>query len=308
MTYEGMLLKHGENENCTINARIRGFWFNKTDGNWYCLMSGSSIHKGTRTHAYLAISEDLNFTGDFNNLLYYREEWEEGSWADKGVYPPDLVWLNDRGFGAVKGYANPARPYDFDADLLFTDSPKNISKDSFLNNLDSRDAYFSKTFGLIDAQRSIPVLQNGILWMMVRNGIREQGTKGNIFQMTGYWANETVTISPGYTPLYHYDNLPTKEEFNAMMDITVYVWAHEAQVTVNHIKGEKPTYAKLQIEGTSGDEVIIHFNELTTETVYLHVNKENDVNIITLNDLEAGSEQKLIPDNTGDILFSYIIK
>ena len=307
MTYEGILFIYGENENCTVNSRLQDFWYNKTDDKWYGLISGSSIHKGTRTHVYLAQSEDLNFTGDFgDSLLYCRDEWESGSWTDAGIYPPNVVWLNGRGFGGVKGYANPARPYDFDSDLIFMDSPRDISKKSFLSSLDSKDAYYNSILGFNDTQRSVPVLQDGILWMMVRNGVSWDAV-GYVFQMTGYWANETVTISPGYNPLYHYDNLPTKDEFNSMMDVTVYVWEHEAKVTVNHIQGGRPNYAKLQIQGTSGHEVIIHFNELKTETVYLHIKSDKDVDILTITDVEKGSEQSLIPDINGDILFSYII-
>ncbi len=258
MTLDGILFKYGENENCTINSRLNDFWYNATDQNWYGLVSGSSIFKGTRTHVYLAQSDDLNFTGDFDESpLYYSDQWGNMSWTNSGIYPPNAVWLDGRGFAGVKGYANHIKPYDFDADLIFIESPRDISSDSFFTGLESEDAYFNEAFSFNDTQRSVPVIQDGIVWMMVRSGVSYDAV-GFIFSMTGYWANETVRISPGYNPLYHYESLPTKAEFISMMNVTVYVWENEANVTVNHIKGEAPVYARMEIEGVAGDEVLIH--------------------------------------------------
>ena len=307
MTFDGVLFKYGENENCTVNSRLNDFWYNATDQNWYGLVSGSSIFKGTRTHVYLAQSDDLNFTGDFDDApLYHIDQWGNSSWADAGIYPPNAVWLDGRGFAGVKGYANHGKPYDFDSDLIFMESPRDISKDSFLTGLDSSDAYYNSVFGYNDTQRSVPVIQDGIVWMMVRNGVSYDAV-GFVFSMTGYWANETVRISPGYNPLYHYESLPTKAEFISMMDVTVYVWENEAKVTVNHIKGEVPVYARMEIEGVAGDEALIHFNALTTKQVYLHVKVENGINTLMISNNQIGSVRTLVPSSDGDILFTYII-
>ena len=186
------------------------------------------------------------------------------------------------------------------------ESPRDISKESFLTGLESSDAYYNGVFGYNDTQRSVPVIQDGIVWMMVRNGVSYDAV-GFVFSMTGYWANETVRISPGYNPLYHYESLPSKDEFISMMDVTVYVWENEAKVTVNHIKGEAPVYARMEIEGVTGDEAIIHFNALTTETLYLHVEVENGKNILTISNNQIGSARTLVPALDGDILFTYII-
>ena len=307
MTLEGILFKYGENENCTVNSRLNDFWYNSTDRNWYGLVSGSSIHKGTRTHVYLAQSDDLNFTGNFDDApLYYSDQWGNTSWTNAGIYPPNVVWLDGHGFAGGKGYASHGRPYDFDADLMFMESPRDISKESFLTGLESSDAYYNGVFGYNDTQRSVPVIQDEIVWMMVRNGVSYDAV-GFVFSMTGYWANETVRISPGYNPLYHYESLPTKDEFISMMDVTVYVWENMAKVTVNHIKGEAPVYSRMEIEGVAGDEAIIHFNELTSEPVYLHVKVENGKNILTISNNQTGSVQTLVPSLDGDILFTYII-
>ena len=307
MTFDGVLFKYGENENCTVNSRLNDFWYNATDQNWYGLVSGSSIFKGTRTHVYLAQSDDLNFTGDFDDApLYHIDQWGNYSWADAGIYPPNAVWLDGRGFAGVKGYANHGKPYDFDSDLIFMESPRDISKDSFLTGLDSSDAYYNSVFGYNDTQRSVPVIQDGIVWMMVRNGVGYDAV-GFVFSMTGYWANETVRISPGYNPLYHYESLPTKAEFISMMDVTVYVWENEAKVTVNHIKGEVPVYARMEIEGVAGDEALIHFKALTTKQVYLHVKVENGINTLMISNNQIGSVRTLVPSSDGDILFTYII-
>lgn len=307
MTLEGVLFKYGENENCTVNSRLNDFWYNATDQNWYGLVSGSSIFKGTRTHVYLAQSDDLNFTGDFDEFpLYYSDQWGVMSWPNAGIYPPNTVWMDNRGFAGVKGYANLVRPYDFDSDLIFMESPRNISTDSFLTDLENEDAYFNGVFNVNDTQRSVPVIQDGIVWMMVRTGVGYDAV-GFVFSLTGYWANETVRISPGYNPLYHYESLPTKEEFVSMMDVTVYVWKHDANVTLNHVQGEPPVYARMEIEGVVGDEIIIHIKELSREPVYLHVKVEDGVNILKISNVKTGSIQRLVPFPNGDVLFSYFI-
>jgi len=308
MSLQGFLFKYGENENCSVNCRLNDFWYNSTDDCWYGLISGSSIHKGTRTHVYLAQSNDLNFTDNFDdNPLYYCTQWDNTSWTSSGIYPPNIIWMDGDGFAGVKGYRNHYKPYDFDADLIFVSAPRDISKESFLTELDSEDAYFNGNFKFNDTQRSVPVVQDGIIWMMVRKGVRYDAI-GNVFAMTGYWENETVRISPGYNPLYHYSSLPTKEQFTNMLNITIYVWNHEANVTVRQIDMISPEYAKLEIEGTTEDKVIIHIGDATNETMYLHASLIDGVNVLTLTPDPIDSITSIEPSDNKAILFEYILQ
>lgn len=308
MTLQGILFRYGENVNCSVNCRLNEIWFNKTDNSWYGYISGSSVYLGTRTHAYLAQSENLNFTGKFDpSPLYYNDQWGNTSWTTAGIYPPNSVWLNGRGLAGVKGYANKNKPYDFDADLIFMKSPRDISSESFYSPLDSKDAYLNTILKYNDTQRTVPVIQDGIVWIMARNGVRYNAT-GCVMSLCGFWANETVSISPGYNPLYRYSNLPTKEQFKNTLNVTAYIWENEANITINHIKKESPEYARISIQGTSGDLAILHIKNIEEKSLYLHTKIVDQVNILTITDKKEGALEYLPPTENGDLLFKYWIQ
>ena len=93
-----------------------------------------------------------------------------------------------------------------------------------------------------------------------------------------------------------------------MFDITVYVWSHEANVTVRHLDMRSPEYAKLEIEGTTGDEVIIHIGADTDETIYLHTSLIDGVNVLTLTSDPSDSVSSINPSGNQTILFDYTLQ
>lgn len=308
MELQGIALRYGENKDMRVNCRIQDFWFNETDGTWYCYASGSSVFKGTRTHMYLGQSSDLNFTGDLDPApQYHIGLWEEGSWTDAGIYPPNVVWFNGRGFGGLKGYANELKPYDFDADLIFPDSPRGLNTSDFYSGTSSPDAYFSSVHGLVNTQRSVPFMRDGTLWMASRRDMAYNAT-GSIFSLCGFWANETVRVSPGANPQFHYSNLPTLQQFKDIMNVTVYVWPNEANITVNQLSGTPPFYGRIKIEGTPGDELIVHIRGLTPDTVYLHQEGSAGVNTLSFTDDPAGASMELAPDEDLNLFFTCTIR
>jgi hypothetical protein len=266
-------------------------------------VSGSIYHKGARTHVYLLQSPDLNFTGDFDDRpLYYCYEWGNKSWPRAGIYPPNIVWMDGSGFAGVKGYSSPSKPYKFDADLVFVESPRRVSINSFYSKIDSHQAYFNNHLGVNDTQRSVPVIQDGVVWFFVRTGIGYDAV-GNVLSLTGFWINETVRISPGYNPLYHYTSLPTKEEYDSMLNLTLYTLFHDANVTITNFKKSGPEYCRLLVDGVIGDTVIVHIKNSIEDMVYLHVEKTKAGILIILSNSAEGSMKNLTPiDNS--IIFS----
>jgi hypothetical protein len=306
MELKGILFKYSENEYTSRNCRLNDFWYNMTDESWYGYVSGSKVWKGTRTHVYLVHSYDLNFTGNFDEYpLYYNGQWGKNAWPKAGIYPPNIIWMDGSGFAGVKGYRNRHQPYDFDADLIFVDSPRGFSTNSFYSKRKSPEAYFNEYLGFNDTQRSVPVIQDGVVWFFIRSGV-QYGAFGNVLSLTGFWVNETVRISPGYNPLYHYTSLPTKDEYDSMLDITLYTINDEANVTVTQYDKDGPIYLRLWVEGEKGDSVIVHIEDLVDDMVYLHVDANGDSNQIILSDSTIGAIKKLTPKDNS-FLFSFKI-
>ena len=63
----------------------------------------------------------------------------------------------------------------------------------------------------------------------------------------------------------------------AILDIMIYVWSHDATVTVNQVSGTPAIYAQWVVTGTSGDTIWVNIHDLASSSLKLYRN--NVVNI-----------------------------
>ena len=249
------------------NCRVICAWYNETDDHWYAYVGGGSGTGGSWTEVRLARSTDYNFTGDYVKILYQTSDFNSGSWADSFVYPPNGLWLNGRFMGFAYGCGSSSPPYDFDADLVFTNAPGNLSITSFYYDNSAADAYGQANLEITHPDGFSMFNKNGFIGGVFSE--HEAPKELDLAYFGGFWANETVEVEPGFYPICHYQTFPSESEYKNMLSIKFYIWNHSANITVHQLSGTPPIYASFTISGTSGDTIWVNIANLTTDTVYL---------------------------------------
>jgi len=270
------------------NKRIEQAYYNHTDNKWY-FYYGTGETNGDWDTIWLITSED--FVLDETPIRLYSEgDWAVGSWADSYVYPPKpLIWVdiggpNQRAIGGTSGCADVAQPYDFSWDLLFTNTSKVNYTDYYSNTTDptgiSKDWF--ATGGKFDMGLTNPT---GLrMWWDDENRIWCFQTEydGQDYaganpadvwfgQLHGFWLGEKIGVLKGSFPQNQYYDLPTRAEFDGILDARIYAEDYDINVTITEYDNVGPTYAVIDVESPSGNNLIFDLDDLNNVTAYLHV-------------------------------------
>ena len=267
LNYDGLALDNDENANLTRNCRILDVWYDAEISRFCTYVGGASTTAGAWTHVYYAESATPDFRGMLDaNPLYDISDWNAGAWPDVFIYPPKGEWMGGKYLAWVTGCGSGSPPYAFDIDLFFVNEKRTVSKTNSYSG-DAASAYAVDVLGLSLPSKCGIASDGGDLSTIFTT---YNGFDFVLFKMAGFWANAAIPIEKGYMPRFNYDVMPTEAEFKAMLDIMIYVWDHDATVTVNQVSGTPPIHAQWVVAGTSGDTIWVNINNLTSTTLKLY--------------------------------------
>lgn len=136
LEYVGVAMSAGVRPQLSAGALLTSVWYN---GMFHGYVGGSSTSAGSWHYIFHARSSDgLSWTLDASPLIYNKDDFPAGSWANGHIYPPRGVWV-DGVFNAVgcgcdlqSSRNTPPDNYDHDPDWFITDSATDISVDNWM--------------------------------------------------------------------------------------------------------------------------------------------------------------------------------